>query len=52
LLLKGGTVLDPAQDLARSIRVAVQDGKIAGRGQLGRRDLQRVPAAYLAEVRD
>ena len=30
LLLKGGTVLDPAQDMRGALDVAVQDGKIAG----------------------
>ena len=29
LLLKGGSVLDPAQDLRGALDVAVQDGKIA-----------------------
>src|SRR6266436_3671525 len=29
LLLKGGVVIDPAQDLSRALDVAVQDGKIA-----------------------
>src|SRR5262249_2725278 len=30
LLLKGGTVIDPAQDLRGALDVAIEDGKIAG----------------------